>query len=89
MNAKPGELCRIVHNEQTSFGGLVDHFVTVTTLAQNERKQPAWLYEGQLLRTNFGHDVQCLPDAWLRPIRGFGNGDEMVQKLGKPEGITA
>lgn len=91
MNCRPGQLCRIVHNRYTALGGIVDRFVTTVRLDGNSRFEPSWIYEGAPVRTRFGDVAECIPDSWLKPIDNPGEDevDEMVRKVGAPEGVTA
>jgi len=91
MNCQPNELCRVVHNEFTALGGIAGRFVTVLKVELNARFEPSWIYEGSRIVTSTGRVVQCIPDKWLKPIRDPGDDavDEMVRKVGKPEGVPA
>ena len=69
MRCRPNELCRVLSNPQTQFGGIVDRFVTVLKIDQNQVSEPSWVIEPGSLITVQGIEAQCIPDAWLQPIR--------------------
>lgn len=83
MNCKPGDLAIVVKSYTNQEGmivrciRLVDHKYFPGDVV--------WLIDKSLKRGNWIHDDQ------LRPIRPQPDDavDEMVQKLGKPEGVTA
>lgn len=91
MNCQPNDFCRVLNNPVTALGGIADRFVTVMALDQNQCSEPAWIIEGGAFRTVQGFKVQCIPDKWLKPIRDPGDDavDEMVRKVGTPEGVPA
>lgn len=68
MNCQKGDLCRVLSNRTTDFGGISDRFVVVDQLEINECKDPSWTLQGGPMYTIQGIDVQCIPDAWLKPI---------------------
>lgn len=98
MNCKPGDLAMVVKAVCPENIGLI---VKVLRWAPPIDGMPAWETESDRPsptvctispRVSTGmHRVADVRDAWLRPIRDPGDDaiDEMVQKLGKPEGVTA
>ena len=78
----------------------VGNFYGKAAFKSGYEKENCWLVHGRLmtrsgapfdrLAREHGADG-CIPDDHLCPIRDPGDDavDEMVQKLGKPEGITA
>ena len=55
------------------------------------------IYSGAIWEVETAQGVRCIPgikvfgvpDAWLRPIRDQDGEDEMITRVGKPEGVTA
>jgi hypothetical protein len=88
MNCKPGDLAVIVKVGPLA-KGLLGRFVTVLR-PHKDSLGVYWDYE-PLLQTVDGYVVAAVEDECLRPIRDPGEDavDEMVQKLGKPQEVTA
>lgn len=87
MNVSRGDLCRVVSNEYSVAHGMVDRFITVTTLVRNMRNQPSWHYEGPLFFSAYdGLEIECVPDSYLRRIDNPGDDavDEMVLRVPVP-----
>lgn len=94
MNCKPGDLAFIAAPGRKSDGTIVRCIEFVGVLAFfgpfGGYDAPAWRLDREYI-TFDGHRNNICPDKFLRPIRDPGDDavDEMVQKLGKPEGVTA
>lgn len=86
MNCKPGDLAMVVRCSPGSEITLGHTCEIVEMEIHPITKEIGWLVDPPCAN---GHD--CIVDAFLRPLRDPGADavDEMVQKLGKPEGVTA
>lgn len=90
MNCKPGDLAVIVHCEMNWCKAHLGKVVRCLRLVDTEEQLPGWETDPELHATDDGSLI-AWADEVLRPIQDPGDDavDEMVQKLGKPEGVTA
>lgn len=89
LNCKPGDLARVMPNQETIEQGCVDKIIRVLqTVPHMFTGKPCWLYEGPLFRCQCGCGgiVTALADYVLCPIRDPGDDavDEVIIRLGKP-----
>lgn len=92
MNCKPNDVAVVV----TTCGwelcsNLLGSIVRVQRPVSNLDDEQSWTYEGRRLRNKRGEEAECLPDAWLRPLRNPGDDavDEVSLVRRKPEEETA
>jgi hypothetical protein len=91
MNCKQGDMAVVVHRRYSWDGWRIGHIAKcVEPDFHPITKEPAWVIDPPLISpTGEVHDA--IIDAILRPIRDPGDDatDEVVQRIGKPEGVTA
>ena len=84
MNCKPGDLAMLVR-ALPQFPEQVGRIFVVTVM-DPLAPEPAWFYEGAMIRRQEGRHRMSwasLPDCWLRPIRDSGDDavDETLRGL--------
>jgi hypothetical protein len=103
MNCKPGDLAIVIRGRSGKNDGKIVRVIRPSSGNQSAggwtwvhypEDGPAWMCEGGDLYTGNGNlagNIGFFRDSSLKPIRDPGDDavDEMVQKLGKPEGVTA
>lgn len=98
MNCKPGDLAIVVKSTCGNEGKIV-RCIRLATPVEADRlgywSGPLWYTDVELMSQRYNgmerRMVRSCPDKYLRPIRDPGDDavDEMVERVGKPEGVVA
>lgn len=96
LNCQSGEIAYVYRVTDDDFKWLLNpqKFVTVVNLGFTARGLPLWSLEEPIPSPTpcpacgRRHQIDELPDAWLRPIRAGKGDDETLTWAGKPEKIT-
>lgn len=90
MNCRRGDIARFVGSGRPmrNYGRFVICEVEIGEVCDAYGTHWCWRIDPPLFKSN-GDLTDICPDAWLRPIRDTGAPDEMLERIGRPEGVPA